>query len=432
MGIERLTKLCEGDNMYFQYELIDEIIKLIDTATEGEYWDFKRQWYGEEGKADLLHDIICMSNNLVDRDSYIIIGVEDDGKVCGIDKDPNRMSQQNIIDFLRSKKFAGNIRPTVYVIKSLPIREKIIDVIVIKDTTNTPYFLTEPYRKVGVNIYTRIGDTNTPKNKMADYDKILRLWRKFEGIDKSPLERFNIYLKNLKDWLPSAADGIHSDSKGACTWYYRQYPEFTISYDLCEDRFQHGKVDVMEGDIYWLDKLPKSPNGSLHNVYIYELSLMYHSTCLNRTLAIFADSMRFCRILWKQEYFCFSDGKGLPCSYIEKDSLDFLLDSWLCNHRETIPETNDMTIINPLEPWRICSDYRNKNPYDSVLVFENEEEHKQFTEYVKNAKNLDAFWHYNGEVYRGYVPYLKHLCICGEKLVQLLNEWRNEPAKGIM
>ena len=51
--------------------LYEEISELIDLKTEGDYWDFKVQWH--ENKADLLHDIICMANNLANRNAYLII-----------------------------------------------------------------------------------------------------------------------------------------------------------------------------------------------------------------------------------------------------------------------------------------------------------------------------------------------------------------------
>lgn len=40
----------------------------------------KKEWYKSDnkGKQDLLHDIICMSNNLDSRDAFIIIGVNED------------------------------------------------------------------------------------------------------------------------------------------------------------------------------------------------------------------------------------------------------------------------------------------------------------------------------------------------------------------
>ena len=51
----------------------EEILRLINLHHEGSYWDFKKQWYSD--KCDLLHDIICMANNLENRDAYIIVGI---------------------------------------------------------------------------------------------------------------------------------------------------------------------------------------------------------------------------------------------------------------------------------------------------------------------------------------------------------------------
>ena len=33
------------------------IRELISLKQEGPYWDFKREWYSQDKKADLLHDI---------------------------------------------------------------------------------------------------------------------------------------------------------------------------------------------------------------------------------------------------------------------------------------------------------------------------------------------------------------------------------------
>lgn len=95
--------------------LRSEIMGLIHLKQEGGYWDFKRQWH--ENNTDLLHDIICMANNLENRDAYIIIGIdeENDYSFLDISNDCNRKNTQNIVDFLKDKKFSGGIRPTVYV-----------------------------------------------------------------------------------------------------------------------------------------------------------------------------------------------------------------------------------------------------------------------------------------------------------------------------
>ena len=72
-----------------------EIQDLISLKQEGAYWDFKREWYSQNKKDDLLHDIICMSNNLSNRDAYIIIGVdeENDYSFSSIEFDQNRKNR---------------------------------------------------------------------------------------------------------------------------------------------------------------------------------------------------------------------------------------------------------------------------------------------------------------------------------------------------
>ncbi len=46
---------------------------MIEKKTKGGYWDFKKCWHSN--KTDLLHDIICMANNIENKDACIIIGV---------------------------------------------------------------------------------------------------------------------------------------------------------------------------------------------------------------------------------------------------------------------------------------------------------------------------------------------------------------------
>ena len=50
--------------------LSERVKEYISLRHEGETLDFKRQWYenDDRGKADLLHDIICMANTIEDED----------------------------------------------------------------------------------------------------------------------------------------------------------------------------------------------------------------------------------------------------------------------------------------------------------------------------------------------------------------------------
>ena len=115
--------------------LNEEVTNLIRLRQEGSFWDFKKQWY--TNKSDMLHDIICMSNNLSNRTAYIIIGIDEqrDYSIVDVSCDPNRKNTQKLVDFLKDKKFAGGIRPVVHV-ESLHYSNGVIDTIVIENSSN--------------------------------------------------------------------------------------------------------------------------------------------------------------------------------------------------------------------------------------------------------------------------------------------------------
>lgn len=261
--------------------LLNEISELIDLRTEGDYWDFKLKWH--ENNADLLHDIICMANNLVNRDAYIIIGVSDskcsDGvRIQGV-PEANRKSQQNLIDFLKDKKFAGGVRPIVYV-HTLSFGTLEADVVVIKNTANTPYFLVEPFNfdKECVqsgHVYTRIGDTNTPKKAFADIDKVEHLWRKRFGIDLSAMEKLLLLLDIPDNW-------IGDFNNGDCR-YHSIYPEFQIRISDCEgdDDFSHNSIVRNMAD--------HNPNTSYA---VRDVTITYHSTVLYTERVLYLDGYR--------------------------------------------------------------------------------------------------------------------------------------------
>ena len=101
-----MTKLDES--------LIELIEELIRTKREDDWWDFKQCHY--EDSASLLHDSICLANNRSNRDAYLIFGVEDNTfNIIGVENDPKRKKQQNVVDFLRLPNFAGQTRPRVEV-----------------------------------------------------------------------------------------------------------------------------------------------------------------------------------------------------------------------------------------------------------------------------------------------------------------------------
>lgn len=267
-------------------ELLEEIQRLIALETEGDYWDFKEMWHNN--KASLLHDIICMANNQVGRDAYIIFGVSDsksqDGvKVKGVQQ-AGRKDQQHLIDFLRDKKFAGGVRPPVY-LQTLEILDeagvyKQVDVAIIQNSSKTPFFLVENFRdrdkeiRAGY-IYTRIGDTNTAIDSIADLDKIEYLWRKRFGLDLSAVEKLLRLLDSPDDWI------------GDLNWgnfkYHKYFPEFQIHITQIEDQAQFSDNSIMKNIAdHQADK-----KYSVSNVVI-----TYHSTVLYQEHVLYLDGGR--------------------------------------------------------------------------------------------------------------------------------------------
>ena len=92
----------------------DKILNLIYSKSEGGYWDFKRSWHVDDGC--LLHDIICLANNIENRDCYIIIGIDEknDFEYYSLNDDPNRKNNNELSTFLRDKKFFGGITNGIY------------------------------------------------------------------------------------------------------------------------------------------------------------------------------------------------------------------------------------------------------------------------------------------------------------------------------
>ncbi len=412
-------------------DLKEEIQDLIDLKQEGSYWDFKKEWYDERHKQDLLHDIICMSNNLANRDAFIIIGVdeENDYEILDMKEDSNRKNTQKVVDFLKDKKFAGDIRPTV-VVKTIEIEGCEIDIIVVKNSTDTPFYLKERYLGVFPNqIYTRIQDTNTPLNASADIDKVEWLWKKRFGLTLPPLEKAIYLLKDVKRWFPVGTDGVHSSFSNYGEFYHEQHPEFTIQYRLDESRFNRGMVDEIEQDVYWMNELPRQT----HNSYVHVIDVKYNSTILYSTLAVFADSFRFNRTLWKREcLFKNNSDEYISYCYIEKNSIEFMLDDWLCNSHDTIKQIKESKIVCSIDQSKY--EYYN-SPYDVILVFEDEEEHECFKNYMK-SKHKEFLercgeYSYSKSKNREYCSkatdpkYIEYLCTCGKQLNQYLTDWRS-------
>lgn len=374
---------------------INNIEKLISLKQEGSYWDFKREWYSQDKKADLLHDIICMANNLSNRDSYIIIGVdeENDYSFSSVMDDPNRRNTQQLVDFLRDKHFAGGVRPVVHV-ENISIGENEIDVIVVHNSDATPFYLTEKYQSVmSNNLYTRVMDSNTPKNKSADLSHIELLWKKRFGLLASPLERMMIFLKNpgLWDCSPSCFEE---------KLYYRFSPEFTIETVMDDSKNGYQYYLFNQTDIHprW-----------------YDINLYYHQTMLASLEGVSLDGGRYFTPSPRTDGISLTQYHNwdVAFKYYIKNSIEYIVHEFYYH-----PDGDDETIAH--NRFMKC-----------ILVFECDSEKENFKEYLKlnwdkKENYIDNIWLPYFEEVDGYnMDAIKEEYLNSQILQKMLVVFRN-------
>lgn len=324
------------------------ILLLISSKREGEYWDFKEQFH--KNNASLLHDIICMANNRVDRDAYIIFGITDkECEIVGIENDSNRKNQQQIIDVLKSKKFAGGIRPIIE-LHTLKSYKHEIDVLIVKNTNDTPYYLVEDYREQNKlvksqYIYTRVGDTNTDIDKGADINHIEYLWKKRFLLNKPPLEQIKNKLNKKEEW-------IREDDS-----YYNIFnAEYKI--DIIYDE------EDLNPEFYSYSMYNQSTSYGILEIKSYTTKLYAHQF-------VVLDSGRYVTTTPSWEYISFGEYKmdiDYCFKYFIKDDINYKL------HKFLLDEESDEAL------------HAYRNFCEVILIFENEVEKEIFMKYLYNNK----------------------------------------------
>ena len=321
-----------------------ELKQLISLKHEGGYWDFKREWF--DNTTDLLHDIICMANNLENRDAYIIIGIDQENDYWSNDvsNDKNRKNTQNLTDFLKDKQFAGGVRPLVHVESFNYENNNVIDVIVIENSKNTPFFLLKNYQGVfSYQIYTRVQDTNTPKNSTADINHIEYLWKKRFNLLESPIERFSSYLSDRDNWIEMPNEYIK---------YYKTNPEYVIE---IEDDDRDGY------EYYMFNQTDPRPHWST-------IRLKYYNTVLIEYSGLSLDGGRYFSIAPQKSFISYNLNDFVCIHHLIKNSLEYRIHEFF--YKSSDNEYSDEF-------------FAHQNFIDSILVFETNEQLENFKEYVK-------------------------------------------------
>lgn len=321
-----------------------KIISLIESKYEGEYWDFKEKYY--TNKANMVHDIICMANNRADKDAYIILGIEDkEFKIVGIENDINRKNQQQIIDVLKSKKFSGGIRPVIEM-KTLKFDGHEIDIIIIKNTNDTPYYLIEDYKEQNRTvraqyIYTRVGDTNTDIDKGADINHVEYLWKKRFLLNKPPLEQIKNRLKNKEEWVEKEY-----------TYYNMFNPEYRIEKEYDDED--------LHPEFYSYAMYNQSTTYGILKIKCYE-------TELEAFQFVVLDGGRYVTTVPDWEFIRFGEYKpdfDYCFKYFIKDNIKYKL------HEFLLEDDNSEAVF-------ACKRFR-----EVILIFENRNEKDRFVNYI--------------------------------------------------
>jgi hypothetical protein len=255
------------------FNLQTEIKQLVATKREGQYWDFKEKHH--ENKVSLLHDILCFANSLYKGNKYLIFGVTDPQAGCEIKgvEEGNRRSQTDLIDFLRSKQFAGDIRPEIE-LKTIELESHEIDILIIFDKPFKPYYLREDYKDKNSNklikannIYTRNSDANTPIDKSTDIRIVELMWRERFGLDVQPSDRIVDLLRKPEEW--------EKDIGNKDCAYHKYNPEYQIEFGKVE-QFRH------IFSYFYINELS----------FIGEAKFKYQSTTLFTLQYMYCDEMR--------------------------------------------------------------------------------------------------------------------------------------------
>jgi abi-alpha protein len=363
--------------------LAEEITSLINKKQEGGYWDFKQQWH--DSKADLLHDIICLANNMENRDAYLIFGVDDGTyEIIGINEDNNRnrLNTVRVVNFLRDKKFVGGIRPMARV-ETIDIEGKDLDILIIENSYYTPFRLSQDFKDKpkksdgkdagktvkANNVYTRIQDTNTPIDKTADPDKEEKLWRKRFRIDESAYNKAMYYLESPEDWEKSVSD--LSDSYIAAdelsypdlklhrpfwdnSYYYRYAPEYSINFTsdcsaVSDKHFLCLLFPNSRGTV--MDVIVKASNQTVYKYFYVNLDGARAKLICPRSDVIDFSGNPFDRVF--------------IMSYVVKGSFDYMVNKLL------IEKQSPDDISHYIKTWKDC-----------VIQFESEYEKSEFKKYI--------------------------------------------------
>ena len=393
-------------------QYIEDIVReFFYQETEGEYWDFKEKPYFYEGqsekdknkkKGDLLHDVICMANNMSNHDAYIIMGISDKPvEITGVKQFTKKWTQESYQDFLQKLSWAGDCVPSV---ELRSINNGNLEVLVVRKSNKVPFYLTKRYNKVKENqIYVRKGAKNTAIDSQASIDDIEKLFKFRLGIIPFPKERVITYIEDTENWVKMKS------SYESISWYYDPFPEFTI--DLIDDP----QNDELRTPVYALIHPNARSSWQI-------LRLKYHQTILLEFTSHYIDEYRGFSVQPKYNFLKFSNGfedieLNSTYYYYLHDSIEIKLIYLLKELLEQDGEAcrrhlNLIPIFYSNDERKIIEKYIEENRTD-ILV-----------EIKKESENICLGYNYDGDEERS--KWDREEIAVTKVVKKLLNEYRKE------
>ncbi len=277
-----------------------------------------------------------MSNNLENRNSYIIIGVRDDFKVVGVQSDENRMKSHDLIQYVTSQEFVSDEVPKIS-LNTIMLNEKELDVIVIYPSRRTPFYIESIKQnndiKQGI-IYSRIEDRNISSDARGAFELVRDLWRRRFDLDLKPIDRFPLLLKNKSKWKISP---LPENSEYDSIKYYEEDPVFSIKEKNMESYNQEYYMYL------FLDSQPLA-----ENVFI-----CHQNTILSNYHVILLDGCRARAVAPEIKFISYGlTNECYRCYYYVKKSIPFELTNFFkddgnCYHKDAINNIlNNIVIFN--------------------------------------------------------------------------------------
>ncbi|MFR0550470.1 ATP-binding protein [Limosilactobacillus reuteri subsp. suis] len=326
---------------------MDSVNKLLTTA-EDEYHDFKAQWYSKTDRAELIKDIFSFVNTSHHKDCYLIIGVNNNHEVVGVENDSNRLNTQKITDFLHSLPIANAHTPKVKV-TPITVENHTVDVIVIKDTLDVPVYLDEDKRPKYANrpihagqIFARENDTNTPIDESASDYLVQRLWKKRFSLDLTIQQQYVSKLKDVNNW-----EYFETDKIG---FLYNVDPDYCMF--LEEDDENRYKVES-----YALGQFRARMDWQ-------KLVLKYRNRTISEFLVVFLDSARFMTLTPNLGSINPLSDNLLTFQYFIADTLEYTVERLFLSMKQGPTAPDGLQKFNLFQRVVV---FENKNQKDQVL-----------------------------------------------------------------